>query len=155
VLARSTHLALLGLPLVLAGVALAAVSRWMPRRTARGTALARRVEGFRRVIETAETHLARWAEQEHVFTRYLPYAVVFGLVERWAKVFAGLAAEAADTSWYVSTHPFTVAELGDRLETFSVTASGVIASTPAGSGGSGFSGGAAGGGGGGGGGGSW
>lgn len=155
VLARSTHLALLGLPLVLAGVALAAVSRWMPRRTARGTALARRVEGFRRVIETAETHLARWAEQEHVFTRYLPYAVVFGLVERWAKVFAGLAAEAADTSWYVSTHPFTVAELGDRLETFSVTASGVIASTPAGSGGSGFGGGAAGGGGGGGGGGSW
>ena len=50
----------------------------MPSRTAKGTAIARRVGGFRTVIETAETHMSRWAEEQNVFTRYLPYAIVFG-----------------------------------------------------------------------------
>lgn len=162
VLALFTHLGLLGLPVVLAGVALAGASRWMPRRTARGTALARRVAGFRRVIETAEAHLARFAEQENVFTRYLPYAIVFGCTEKWAKAFASLGAEPTDTSWYVSSRPYGLRDLGERLDAFSVTTSGVIASTPAASGRSAFGGGRAGGGGGragggagGGGGGSW
>ncbi|GIU99564.1 MAG: hypothetical protein KatS3mg014_1180 [Actinomycetota bacterium] len=151
-----------GLPVVLAGVALAGASRWMPRRAARRTALARRVAGFRRVIETAEAHLARFAEQENVFTRYLPYAIVFGCTEKWAKAFASLGAEPTDTSWYVSSRPYGLRDLGERLDAFSMTTSGVIASTPAASGRSAFGGGRAGGGGGragggagGGGGGSW
>ena len=32
----------------------------------------RRIRGFRTVIATAETHMSRWAEEENVFTRYLP-----------------------------------------------------------------------------------
>jgi uncharacterized membrane protein YgcG len=155
-LARSTHLALLGLPVVVGGIALALVSGSMPRRTAKGTALARRVAGFRRVIESAETHMARWAEEEGVFTRYLPYAIVFGCTERWAKAFADLATGEPDTSWYVSSRPFALADLGERIDGFTVMTSGIIASTPGGSGSSGFGGGGgAGGGGGGGGGGSW
>ena len=51
----------------------------MPARTAKGTAMLRRVRGFRTVIETAETHMSRWAEEENVFPRFLPYAIVFGL----------------------------------------------------------------------------
>jgi uncharacterized membrane protein YgcG len=154
-LARSTHLALLGLPVVVGGIALLVVAGSMPRRTARGTALARRVAGFRRVIETAETHMARWAEEEGVFTRYLPCAIVFGCTKRWAKAFADLAAAEPDTSWYVSRRPFALADLGERIDGFTVTTSGIIASTPGGSGRSGFGGGGAGGGGGGGGEGSW
>jgi uncharacterized protein (TIGR04222 family) len=157
VLVRWTHAALLAIPLVVAALALLVVARWMPRRTAKGTALARRVAGFRRVIETAETHLSRWAEQENVFTRYLPYAIVFGCTERWARAFEGLAAApSTDTSWYVSSRPFVFANFADSMDGFAVTTSGIIASTPAGSGGSGFGGGGfSGGGGGGGGGGSW
>lgn len=156
-LVRWTHLGLLALPLLVGALALLAVSRWMPRRTAKGTALARRVAGFRRVIETAETHLSRWAEQENVFTRYLPYAIVFGCTDKWAKAFEGLGAAAAeDTTWYVSSRPFLYADFAERMDGFAVTTGGIIASTPAGSGGSGFSGGGfSGGGGGGGGGGSW
>jgi uncharacterized membrane protein YgcG len=157
VLALFTHSALLGIPLVVGGVLLVAGAKRMPRRTARGTALTRRLAGFRRVIETAEEHTARWAEQEHVFTRYLPYAIVFGVTERWAKAFEALGELPADEmSWYVSTRPFVLAELGQSLDGFAVTTSGVISATPAGSGGSGFGGGGfSGGGGGGGGGGSW
>ncbi|HEU4528854.1 MAG TPA: DUF2207 domain-containing protein [Actinomycetota bacterium] len=157
VLVRWTHAALLSIPLVVGAIALLAVARWMPRRTARGTALARRIAGFRRVIETAETHMSRWAEEENVFTRYLPYAIVFGLTEKWAEAFEGLAsAPTTDTSWYVSSRPFVYSSFGDRMDGFAVTTTGMIASTPAGSGGSGLGGGGfSGGGGGGGGGGSW
>jgi uncharacterized protein (TIGR04222 family) len=156
-LAWFTHYGLLGLPLVVGGLLVLVGSRWMPRRTARGTAMTRRVRGFQRVIETAEEHTARWAEQENVFTRLLPYAVVFGVTEKWAETFEALGQTPSDDmSWYVSTRPFVYHEFADSLDSFAVTTSGVIASTPSGSGGSGFSGGGfSGGGGGGGGGGSW
>jgi uncharacterized membrane protein YgcG len=152
---RWTHLGLVPIPVIVLGLLVTTVAHSMPRRTAKGTGLVRRVHGFRTVIATAETHLSRWAEQENVFTRYLPYAIVFGLTEKWAKAFEGLAAQ-ADTSWYVSTHPFVFAEFGHAMDGFTTVAAGTIASTPGGSGGSGFGGGGgAGGGGGGGGGGSW
>jgi uncharacterized membrane protein YgcG len=156
-LAWFTNAGLLGVPFVLGGALLVAGAKWMPSRTAKGTAMTRRVLGFRRVIETAEEHTARWAEQEHVFTRFLPYAVVFGVTDTWAKAFEALGRSPSDDmGWYVSARPFVYAEFADSLDSFAVTTSGVIASTPSGSGGSGFGGGGfSGGGGGGGGGGSW
>ena len=155
VLARWTHWGLVGIPVVLAGLLLLIGARWMPSRTATGTAMLRRVRGFRRVIETAETHLARWAEKEQVFTRFLPFAVVFGCTDRWAKAFADLGIQ-PDTSWYVSPRPFLFTEFADSMDGFAITTGGTIASTPSGSGSSGFGGGGfSGGGGGGGGGGSW
>jgi uncharacterized protein (TIGR04222 family) len=156
VLARWTHWGLVGIPLILAGVALALMARWMPARTAKGTAMLRRVRGFRRVIATAETHMSRWAEEENVFTRYLPYAIVFGLTKKWAKAFADLGLEPDTSSWYVGPHPFTALAFADSIDGFAVTTGGTLASTPASSGSSGFGGGGfSGGGGGGGGGGSW
>jgi uncharacterized membrane protein YgcG len=152
---RWTRLALLPLGVILAGVLLVAGAKWMPRRTARGTGLVRRVRGFRTVIATAETNMAKFAERENLFTRYLPYAIVFGLTDKWAKAFETLGAPPPDTSWYVSSNAFAYGAFSDAMDGFTVTTAGTIASTPSGSGGSGFGGGSAGGGGGGGGGGSW
>jgi uncharacterized protein (TIGR04222 family) len=156
VLARWTHWGLVGIPVILAGVALALVARWMPARTAKGTAMLRRIRGFRRVIATAETHMSQWAEEENVFTRYLPYAIVFGLTRKWAKAFEDLGIQPDTSSWYVGPHPFTALAFADSIDGFAVTTGGTLASTPAASGSSGFGGGGfSGGGGGGGGGGSW
>lgn len=155
VLAAFTHWGLLGIPLVAAALLLIVMAKRMPARTAKGTAMLRRVRGFRTVIETAETHMSQWAEKELVFTRFLPFAVVFGCTDRWARAFEALGVE-PDTSWYVSPRPFMYAQFADSMEGFAVTTGGTIASTPSGSGSSGFSGGGfSGGGGGGGGGGSW
>ena len=154
-LAALTHWGLLGIPLILGAVALLVNAKRMPARTAKGTGLLRRVRGFRTVIETAETHMSQWAEKELVFTRFLPFAVVFGATDKWAKAFEALGVQ-PDTSWYVSPYPFAFAQFADSMEGFAVTTGGTIASTPSGSGSSGFSGGGfSGGGGGGGGGGSW
>jgi uncharacterized membrane protein YgcG len=155
VLAYFSKLGLLGIPLVIGGIVLLIGANRMPARTAKGTAMTRRVNGFRIVLEKAEEHMSKWAEQENVFTRFLPYAVVFGVTDRWAKAFESLGQLPSDTTWYVSSRPFVYAQFADSIDSFAVTTSGTIASTPAGSGSSGFSGGSAGGGGGGGGGGSW
>jgi uncharacterized membrane protein YgcG len=156
VLATFTKLGLLGIPFALGGLLLLIAAKWMPARTAKGTAMTRRVNGFRIVIEKAEEHMSKWAEQENVFTRFLPYAVVFGVTDKWAKAFESLGQLPSDTTWYVSSRPFVYAQFADSIDSFAVTTSGTISSTPAGSGGSGFGGGGgAGGGGGGGGGGSW
>jgi uncharacterized membrane protein len=127
----------------------------MPARTAKGTAMTRRVNGFRIVIEKAEEHMSKWAEQENVFTRLLPYAVVFGVTDKWAKAFESLGSCRA-------TRPGTSAAARSSTRS-SPTASTRSRSRRAersrrrrrGRAGSGFSGGGAGGGGGGGGGGSW
>jgi uncharacterized membrane protein len=126
----------------------------MPRRTAKGRAMYQRSLGFRKFMVTAETERQRFAEQKNIFHEYLPYAIVYGCVEKWAKAFEGLGE--METDWYVGTHPFVAASFVDSVSSFSSSVSSSIASTPGGSGGSGFGGGgSSGGGGGGGGGGSW
>jgi uncharacterized membrane protein YgcG len=152
-----THFALVPIPLAIAGIVLMAGSGRMPRRTAKGTGTLRRVLGFRIFIEESEKERARFAEQQNLFSEYLPYAIVFGCVEKWAKAFEGLADQAPSTaSWYRSNQPFSTIMFAHAIDGFTVTTSGTIsAAAPSSSGGSGFSGGFSGGGGGGGGGGSW
>ena len=150
-----THAALIALPLVVGSVLLLLSAKRMPRRTAKGTGVLRRVAGFRRFIEESEKERARFAEQQHLFSEYLPYAIVFGATEKWARAFAGLDDELVQPGWYGGSSSFTPVGFAHSLDGFAVTTAGTITSTPAGSGSSGFSGGSSGGGGGGGGGGSW
>jgi uncharacterized membrane protein len=134
----------------------------MPARTAKGSAMLARVLGFRTYLHTAEAEQLRFEERTDVFSRYLPYAIVFGDAERWAKAFAALAAAqvAGGTAvapvlpWYSGPAGWDLGHLGDSMGSFASTTAGAIATT-ASSGGSGFSGGSSGGGFGGGGGGSW
>jgi len=157
-LALWTSLGLLGIPLILLGLFWTFSARWAPARTAKGSALLRRTDGFRRFIEESEKERARFAERKNLFSEYLPYAVVFGATEKWAKAFAGLDGEPPDTGyWYRSTTPFEYAAFSHAMDGFTTTTAGMLTSTPPStSGSSGFSGGgSSGGGGGGGGGGSW
>jgi hypothetical protein len=152
VAAKWTTFALVPTPLVLGSLALLGMHSRMPSRTAQGTAALRRTLGFRQFIETAETRRAEFAEKAVLFYEYLPFAIVFGAVDRWAEAFEGLAMVAP--GWYGSAHGFTTAHFADSMDGFATTTSGTLTSTPGGSGSSGF-GGSSGGGGGGGGGGSW
>jgi hypothetical protein len=147
---------LIGVPIVAAGVLLFFLAPLMPRRTAQGQLLYRRCLGFRLYMTRAETERQAFAEKANLFEEYLPYAIIYGCVKKWAKAFEGLGLEERGTNWYVGRRGFAVATFADSLGDFSSSISGVMASTPGGSGGSGFGGGGgAGGGGGGGGGGSW
>jgi uncharacterized membrane protein YgcG len=143
------------------------------RRSALGHALYLQLEGFRLYIATAEADRIRFDEQDDVFSRYMPWAIVFGESERWARVFKDLAEQGKFTEvpdWYTGSSGFStgylagsmasMASIGSAMSSFSSIAGSAMTSTPASSGSSGFSssgggGGSSGGGGGGGGGGSW
>jgi hypothetical protein len=161
-LARYTTFGIVGVALVIVAIAIWFSARAMPARTGQGSAVLARTLGFRRYLATAEAGQIRFEETEDVFSRYLPYAIVFGEAERWAKVFAtlaaagGTAAAVPAVAWYTGAYPWTYASFGDSVDAFSVTTSGSISAAAAssksgfGGGGGGFSGGGFGGGGGGG-----
>jgi len=149
---------LVGLAAVVPAIVLLGVSPRMPRKTSAGAELLRRTLGFRHYMEVAETERQRFAERENIFSEYLPYAIVFGSVEKWARAFKDIDVTKQTSSWYTGSTlgAFSASDLSSNLSSFSNQVSSTIASTPGGSGGSGFSGGGgSGGGGGGGGGGSW
>jgi hypothetical protein len=149
-----TKIAVLALPLMAGGLLLAIGSRWMPRRTAAGTGLLRRVRGFEEFIRDSEAVRARWAEDRNIFSEYLPYAIVFRCADKWARIFEDLGVEAQGTTdWYHGNQPFHPVYVSSSMSSFSSVASSSLSSAPSSSGSGG--GGSSGGGGGGGGGGSW
>ena len=160
-LAVGTHAGLIGLAVIVVGALLLFFSGRMPARTAKGSAAYAQVLGFRRYIATAEVEQLRYEESVDVFSRYLPFAMVFGETDRWAKALAGLAAaQVASTGvsslgWYVGPAGWDFGSLGNSLSSFAESSGSTFAASAASSGASGVGGGFSGGGFGGGGGGSW
>ena len=151
-----TEWAIVPIPLMVGAVALIGGHHTTPARTGKGSAALRRIRGFERFISSAELYRSQFAEQSRTFYDYLPYAVVFGLTDQWAKAFEGLA-DLPQPDWYSGgTGYLAPIVLADNMTRFTQESAGAIAATPASSGSSGFGGGGfSGGGGGGGGGGSW
>jgi uncharacterized membrane protein len=153
----TSSFALVPLGLVLGAITLLAVAGHMPARTAKGSAMFSRVRGFRRLFDEGDQGLReKFSEQHEIFSEYLPYAIVFGCTDKWARVFSTLDAQQLETSWYRGNAPFNAVLLASSINHFGTVATGTLyASQPSSSSSSGFGGGFSGGGGGGGGGGSW
>ena len=152
--------------LLVAGLIIRVLGSRMAAKTAGGSAVLAQSRGFKQYLVTAEARQIRFEEAQDIFSRYLPYAIVFGVADRWAGTFSEVAeaATAAGQSigmpgWYVfaGTGGFgNFSGIASGMDSFSTMASGTFTSTPGSSGSSGFSGGGfSGGGGGGGGGSSW
>ena len=155
---------LLAIPFVVFGIGLMAMSSKFRKRTAAGSAYLAQAKGFELYLRTAEKDTLKFEEGQDIFSKYLPYAIVFGVADRWATLFAQLGAEGiyrADTSWYVGADLMRGAYFANAMSNLTTSMSSVMqaarmdgmsSSTGGSSGFSGFSGG---GGFGGGGGGSW
>lgn len=151
----------LGFACAIASGVIIAVFGWvMPRRTPEGTQVLTDIEGFKWFLSVTEKdrmdfHNAPERTPEQ-FQELLPYAIVFGVENKWAAQFASMNIPPPDwATGNVST--MNVVMLASSLNSLHSSASAAAFSPPssAGGGGSGFSGGGSGGGGGGGGGGSW
>ena len=79
---------------VATGLIIRSMGKRMAARTATGSAVLAQSRGFQRYIATAEANQIRWEEAQDVFSRFLPFAIVFGLADRWARVFEEVAAAA-------------------------------------------------------------
>lgn len=63
-------------------------------RTADGTAIRVQTLGFRKYLATAEAKQIKFEEAAGLFSRYLPYAMAFGLAKHWASVIGDVAKQA-------------------------------------------------------------
>ncbi|PKQ23852.1 MAG: DUF2207 domain-containing protein [Actinobacteria bacterium HGW-Actinobacteria-5] len=147
---------LVGAAGVITGLAVMAMNNHFGSRTATGSAVLAQTRGFELYLRTAEADQIRFEEGIDVFSRYLPYAIMFGVAERWTKVFSQLADEGRytfNTPWYYGYgYGFSYNHFASSLDSLASTMSSSLQSaTAATSGGSGFSGGGGFGGGGGGG----
>lgn len=123
----------------------------MPKRTPKGTEMARHVLGFKLFMHTAERYRSKWHEEQNMFTEYLPYAIAFNQVQKWADTFKDL--EYSQPSWYTTNAAIlSTADFARDLNFTTTSLRGAVGpqSSPSSSGssGGGFSGGGFGGGGG-------
>jgi uncharacterized protein (TIGR04222 family) len=159
-------LLLLLLPLLPIVITLAVIRRKLRRgqRTADGRAVCDQIEGFRTYIATAEADQLKFEEGEDIFSKYLPWAIIFELADRWAKICGDLVAMGRLPNetpyWYVGNYQMTA--FNTSFLTSSLTSAATPVASSSGAGGTGFGGGSSfggggfsGGGGGGGGSGSW
>lgn len=104
------------LPILISGsLSLAVViftSRIIPRKTSKGRRAWEHIRGLEEYIRRADARQIASAEKVDIFERLLPYAMIFGLSEKWADAFEGIYSE--PPTWYqgkngtmTSTHGLT------------------------------------------------
>lgn len=103
--------------------------------------------GFKDFMHTAERYRSEWQEKENIFAQYLPYAIAFNDVKKWAKTFEGIQQEKPD--WYSGNTALLVLASSGRFDSVSNAVKSSTLPGSSGSGGGGHSGGGFGGGGGG------
>lgn len=130
----------------------------MPQLSQKGAEILWKAKGFKLYMETAEKYREQFNEKENIFEKFLPYAMIFGIVDLWVKKIKMIYGENYFSTyhpyWYYgyATPSFDANTLTDSMEALSNQMSETLASSPSssGSGGGGFAGGGGGGGGGGG-----
>lgn len=84
--------------------------RRVGRRTAIGRAITDQVIGFRKYLATAEAGQLRFQNGEDIFSKYLPWAIVFDLADHWQKVCRQLVDAGrltSDPTWYTGPSYYT------------------------------------------------
>ena len=122
----------------------------MPARTAEGARAREATLGFKEFLSRVEEdRYKKMITSPELFEKYLPYAMAFGVQEKWANAFKDIYRE--PPQWYSGgTGPFNISSFSSSIGNMSSAAASSMASSPSssGSGGGGSSGGGSGGGGG-------
>jgi uncharacterized membrane protein YgcG len=135
------------------------VSHFSPAKTEKGTMAKEYLLGLKDYLRIAEKDRLEFhnapEKKPEIFEKLLPYAMVLGAADIWAKEFEGIYT--ASPSWYSgsSTSAFSALAFSHSLSNFSSFSASSLGSTSGGAGGGSGGGGSSGGGGGGGGGGGW
>lgn len=134
-------------------------SYYMPALTKKGAEAKWHSLGFKEYLHTAE-RFRIGAETIDTFSKFLPYAMVFGVEKEWAKRFSDFSFK--EQNWYIPLAVYassqegapvsSISDFSSSFSSFASSISGTFSSSPGGGSGMGGGGGAGGGGGGGGGG---
>jgi uncharacterized membrane protein len=142
--------AALALAAGLSAITLVLFAQIMPARTVEGARAREATLGFKEFLSRVEEdRYRRMITSPELFEKYLPYAMAFGVEERWANAFKDIYRE--PPTWYTGgTGQFNAVNFSHSISNMSQAAASSMSSSPSssGSGGGGSSGGGSGGGGG-------
>ncbi|MFI6320942.1 DUF2207 domain-containing protein [Nonomuraea sp. NPDC050556] len=127
-LAWFTTYGLLGLALIIAGAALTVGGQYMPAKTAKGAAALAHTLGFRDYLFSGDVKNG----DVELFSRYLPYAVIFDGVDHWSRVVAsvtGNGSQADNLYWYHGPAEWDLSKFAGSMRTFTTTTSGAISAS--------------------------
>jgi hypothetical protein len=134
------HLGLIGVGLMVGTLALLIVARWLPARTAVGSEMLLRLKGFRQYLATVSAEQIRAEDRAQILSTYLPYAMVFGLADRWSATFSTLDWPPATANdgvwlyWYAGLYLSSMTDVTRSLNGFSAATTTSLGGTPATSG---------------------
>lgn len=131
VLALVSTFGLVGLAVLLAGVALAAAGQLAPARTSRGGRVLGELRSFRAYLESADVSGIPQQRREELISRFYPYALVFGLGERWADALAAVDDDAEPDEpiyWYGAPSDWHLSDAAPSLLHLSTALSAALAS---------------------------
>lgn len=130
------------LPPGVLGFLMLVMSPLMPKKTGVGTEMVRQASGLKLFISKAEKYHQQFNERINRFDQFLPYAMVFGVVDKWVNTFKTLGIEPPKPNWYISSYAFNVGAFSSSMQGINSAFASTLPSTPASSGGgSGFGGG--------------
>ncbi|MCY9786138.1 DUF2207 domain-containing protein [Nocardiopsis sp. EMB25] len=133
-LAMFTTAAFIGLAVVIAGAAVTVAAQYMPAKTRLGSSVLAHTIGFRDYLLSQRSATERPGERVEIYSRYLPYAVIFDDVDRWANILASAAlTDLTDEeltgdglAWYTGPREWRIEDFSDSIRTFAVTLTGII-----------------------------
>lgn len=128
-----------------AGLSVSGFGLFMSRRSEAGAKAHWQLKGFKLYLTTAEKYRIQWQEDNHIFEKFLPYAVAFGVAEKWSKTFADVSMPKPD--WYSGSGNWNSIYAWHALNSFSTSFSSSTVPSGGGSSGGGSGGGGGGGGG--------
>ncbi len=129
VLAWLTTYGLIGLALIIAGAALAVGGQFMPAKTGKGAAALAHAMGMREHLAAPRVDNVPADRRVEVFSRYLPYAMVFDSVDPWARLVASVTANggpADNLYWYNGPAEWDLSKFADSMRIFTDATSGAL-----------------------------
>jgi uncharacterized membrane protein len=132
---------------LLSGILVGSFGALMPARTLAGARAQEQALGFEEFLNRVESdRFKRMITGPEMFERYLPFAMAFGVEDRWAAAFADIYRD-QQPSWYAGPagSRFHAGSLTGDLSGMATSTASAMQSAPRSSGGSGFSGGGGGG----------
>lgn len=133
-LAVFTSAAFTGLAVIIAGAAVTAGAQYMPAKTALGSSVYAHTVGFRDYLLSPRSATAPPGQRVELYSRYLPYAVIFDDVDHWANILAAAALTdltpeeltGDGLAWYTGPREWRIEDFSDSITTFVVTLTGII-----------------------------
>ncbi|MFC4562722.1 DUF2207 domain-containing protein [Nocardiopsis mangrovi] len=131
-LAVFTQAAFTGLAVIIAGAAVTVGAQYMPAKTRQGSMVFAHTLGFRAYLLSPEAEHVPQGSRVRLFSRYLPYAIIFDNVDRWAGIVSSAGRdelEDEELPWYVGPEEWRLEDFTDSIKSFTLTLTGVISNT--------------------------